>query len=97
MLFGVCGLLSAFSFAQHWDIEQVGSAGWGAGVQMRWHPDGRLFLCYSDTSGVTRLAPKDSTWSYEDLPQWRPAYPGTQAFGVDRRGTNGAPNTLHSP
>jgi len=78
-------LLVAPAAAGHWDIEQVDSAGWGAAVDMRWHPDGRLFLCYSDTSGIIRLASKDSIWSYEDLPQWRPIRSGTQAFDIDHR------------
>ena len=77
------------AMAQHWDVEKVDSAGWGAGVDMRWHPDGRLFLCYSDASGVIRLASKDSVWSYEDLPQWRSAIPGTQAFDIGRYGDIG--------
>jgi hypothetical protein len=81
--------LVASAMAQHWDIEKVDSAGWGAAVDMRWHPDGRLFLCYSDTSGVIRLASKDSVWSYEDLPQWRPTRSGTQAFDIDLRGNIG--------
>jgi len=83
-------VLAALAFAQHWDIEQVDSAGWGAAVDMRWHPDGRLFLCYGDTSGVIRLASRDSVWSYEDLPQRRSVMPGTQAFDIGHRGTIGA-------
>jgi len=75
--------------AQHWDIEKVDSAGWGAAVDMRWHPDGRLFLCYSATSGIIRLASKDSIWSYEDLPQWYPTLSGSQGFDIDRRGRIG--------
>jgi hypothetical protein len=75
--------------AQHWDIEKVDSASWGVGVQMRWHPDGRLFLCYGDTTGVIRLASKDSIWSYEDLPQWRSVRRGTQAFDIGPRGAIG--------
>ena len=82
-------LLVAPAMAGHWDVEKVDSAGWGAAVDMRWHPDGRLFLCYSDTSGIIRLASKDSIWSYEELPQWRPVLPGTQAFDIDRRGNIG--------
>jgi len=82
-------LLATLAVAQRWDVEQVDSAGWGAAVDMRWHPDGRLFLCYSDTSGIIRLASRDSIWSYEDLPQWRPIRPGTQAFDIDRRGDIG--------
>jgi hypothetical protein len=82
-------LSAPFAVAQHWDIEQVDSAGWGASVDMRWHPDGRLFLCYSDTSGVIRLASKDSVWSYENLPQWRPTRSGSQAFDIDLRGDIG--------
>lgn len=82
-------LLASLAMAGYWDVEKVDSAGWGAAVDMRWHPDGRLFLCYSDTSGVIRLASKDSIWSYEDLPQWRPTRTGTQAFDVDRRGNVG--------
>jgi len=83
-------MLAASAMAQHWDIEKVDSAGWGAAVDMRWHPDGRLFLCYSDTAGVIRLASAmDSIWSYEDLPQWRAVFPGTQTFDIDARGTIG--------
>jgi hypothetical protein len=82
-------LLASLAVAGYWDIEKVDSAGWGAAVDMRWHPDGRLFLCYSDTSGVIRLASKDSIWSYEDLPQWHPALSGTQGFDIDRRGNVG--------
>ena len=81
--------LVAASLAQHWDVEKVDSAGWGASVEMRWHPDGRLFLCYSDTSGVIRLSSKDSVWSREDLPQRRPTWCGTQAFDIDPRGNIG--------
>ena len=77
------------AMAQHWDVEKVDSAGWGANVDMRWHPDGRLFLCYSDTSGVIRLASKDSVWSYEDLPQWRTTWSGTQGFDIGRYGDIG--------
>jgi len=62
-------VLVALAVAQHWDVEQVDSAGWGARVDMLWYPDGRLFLCYSATTGIIRPAPKDSIWSYEDLPQ----------------------------
>ncbi len=86
---GFLAVLAALAAAQHWDIEQVDSAGWGAAVDMRWHPDGRLFLCYGDTSGVIRLASKDSVWSYEDLPKWRPTRSGTQAFDIDRSGNIG--------
>jgi hypothetical protein len=82
-------VLAASAVAGHWDVEKVDSAGWGAAVDMRWHPDGRLFLCYSDTTGVIRLASKDSIWSYEDLPQWRSAIPGSQAFDIDHHGTIG--------
>jgi hypothetical protein len=82
-------VLAALAVAQHWDVEKVDSAGWGAAVDMRWHPDGRLFLCYGDTLGVLRLASKDSVWSYEDLPRWRSVRPGTQAFDIDRRGDIG--------
>jgi hypothetical protein len=60
-------LLVALAFAQHWDIERVDSAGWGRDVRMRWHPDGRLFLCYQDTSGRIRLASRDSVWSYDSV------------------------------
>ena len=82
--------LAALASAGYWDIEQVDSAGWGAAVDMRWHPDSRLFLCYGDTSGIIRLASTgDSVWSYEELPQWRPARTGTQGFDVDRRGNIG--------
>lgn len=79
----------ALAAAQHWDVEKVDSAGWGAAIDMRWHPDGRLFLCYSDTSGVIRLASRDSVWSYEDLSQWRQKRSGTQAFDIDPRGAIG--------
>ena len=82
-------MFAASAVAGHWDIEKVDSAGWGAAVDMRWHPDGRLFLCYSDSSGVIRLASKDSVWSYEDLPQWHQASSGTQAFDIDRHGRIG--------
>ena len=82
-------VLAASAMAGHWDIEQVDSADWGAAVDMRWHPDGRLFLCYSDTSGIIRLASKDSIWSYENLPQWHPALSGTQGFDIDRHGRIG--------
>ena len=82
-------VLAASAIAGHWDIEKVDSADWGAAVDMRWHPDGRLFLCYSDTSGIIRLASEDSVWSYEDLPQWRGPWPGTQGFDIDRLGRIG--------
>jgi hypothetical protein len=81
---------AASATAGHWDIEKVDSAGWGASVDMRWHPDGRLFLCYTDTSGIIRLASKDTIWSYEDLPQWRTVVSGTQGFDIDRSGRIGA-------
>jgi hypothetical protein len=77
------------AMAWHWDTEQVDSAGWGAHVEMRWHPDGRLFLCYSDTGGTIRLASRDSAWSYEDVPRWRPMISGSQAFDIDSHGTIG--------
>jgi len=87
---GFLAVLAALAAAQHWDVEQVDSAGWGAAVDMRWHPDGRLFLCYSDTSGIIRMAStRDSVWSYENLPQWRPTWSGTQAFDIDRHGSIG--------
>lgn len=82
-------VLAASAMAGHWDIEKVDSAGWGASIDMRWHPDGRLLLCYGDTSGMIRLASKDSVWSYEDLPQWRPTRSGSQAFDIDLRGDIG--------
>jgi hypothetical protein len=60
-------LLVTLAVAQHWDIEKVDSAGWGKSVRMRMHPDGRLLLCYQDTSGRIRLAHRDSAWSYDSL------------------------------
>jgi len=55
------------ALAQHWDIEQVDSAGWGRNMRMRSHPDSRLMLCYQDTSGRIRLASRDSMWSYDSV------------------------------
>jgi hypothetical protein len=81
--------LAVSAFAQHWDIEQVDSAGWGAGVQMRWHPDGRLFLCYSDTNGTIRLSSFDTAWHCESVPTVGQPVSGTQAFDIDRRGSIG--------
>ncbi len=77
------------ALAQHRDIEQVDQPEWGASVDMRWHPDGRLFLCYSNASGTIRLASKDSVWHYEDMPLSHSAIPGTQAFDIDARGDIG--------
>lgn len=81
--------LAAVALAQHWDIEQVDSAGWGASVEMRWHPDGRLFLCYSNASGTIRLASKDSVWHCESVPTAGQPVSETQAFDIDRRGDIG--------
>ena len=67
LVFLVLLLSVPLAVAQHWDIEQVDSAGWGRDVRMRWHPDGRLFLCYTDTSGRIRLASRDSVWSYDSV------------------------------
>lgn len=66
-LLAVCGLLFATSFAQHWDIEQVDSAGWGAGVHARRGPDGRLCLgYYNEQTGQIRVASRDSgVWHFE--------------------------------
>jgi len=89
MPFAVCCLLCDAVLAQHWYIEQVDSAGWGASVEMRWHPDGRLFLCYSNASGDIRLAWPDVVWQHEDLPRWNPTWPGTQAFDINGRGDIG--------
>jgi len=95
MPFAVCCLLCALSFAQHWDIEQVDSAGWGAGVQMRWHPDGRLVLGYSDTSGaMIRLAWKDTVWHYDSIVA-APGYYG-HSFSISRQGCLGV-SWLSSP
>ena len=49
-------VLAASAMAGYWDIDRVDSAGWGAGVQVRQHPDGRVFLCYSNALGAVRLA-----------------------------------------
>jgi len=91
--FAACCLLCGVSLAQHWDIKQVDSAGWGAGVQMRRHPDGRLFLCYGNSaSGAVRLAWLDSSWHRCDLPVaaglnlWGAA---PQTFDVGRHGEMG--------
>jgi hypothetical protein len=57
-------------------------------VQMRWHPDGRLFLCYSDTSGAKiRLAWKDTVWHYDSIVA-APGYYG-HSFSISRRGCLG--------
>jgi hypothetical protein len=61
------GVFVALAVAQQWDIEKVDSAGWGRNVRMRWHPDGRLMLCYQDASGRIRLASRDSAWSYDSV------------------------------
>lgn len=79
--------LAALVMAQHWDIEQVDSAGWGAAVDMRWHPDGRLFLCYQDTSGRIRVACKESAWSYDSL-VGRSGYCGL-SFSISAQGVLG--------
>ena len=79
-------VLAASAMAGHWDIGQVDSAGWGEGVQMRWHPDGRLFLCYSDTSGRIRLASFDTAWQYENVPTESQPDPSSQGFDISPAG-----------
>jgi len=59
----------AVALGQRWEVEQVDSAGWGVGVQMKRHPDGRAFLCYQDHSGRVRIARQDSGWTHEDVPE----------------------------
>ena len=60
--------LVALAVAGYWDIEKVDSAGWGVGVQVRQHPDGRVFLCYSNALGAVRLAWSDSVWHRDSVP-----------------------------
>jgi hypothetical protein len=72
---------AALATGQSWETEQVDSTGWGYGVQMRRHPDGRLFLCYEDSAtGQVRLACKGDTWQREDVPQPVPAAAGEPRF-----------------
>ena len=87
LAFFVLLLSVPLAVAQHWDVEKVDSAGWGSGVDMRWHPDGRLFLCYQDTSGRIRLAFKDSVWSYDSL-AGTSGYYGL-GFSISRQGSVG--------
>jgi len=65
-------LLSVLAFVvvgQHWEIEQVDSAGWGGGVKMGFLDDGRLILGYAHGGrGDFRLAYRDSGWTTEDIP-----------------------------
>jgi hypothetical protein len=83
------GLFGAVAPAQHWVVEQVDSTGWGSGVQMRRHSDGRMLLCYRHaTTGAVRLAWKDTLWRYEDVPV-RPAGPGPMSFAAGPHGELG--------
>ncbi len=62
-------LVAAVTAAQRWEVERVDSAGWGSGVQMALLGDGRLLLGYAHAGrGNARLACRDSTWNYEDVP-----------------------------
>ncbi len=71
--------LVAAALAQHWDVEQVDSAGWGAGVHARRGGDGRLYLgYYNEQSGQIRVVSRDSgVWRFET-----PAIPA--AYGYPR-------------
>jgi len=59
--------LTVSAFAQHWEFEQVDSAGWGDALQMRCAPDGSVYLCYSAANGRIRVAHSDTAWHYEDI------------------------------
>ncbi|MFO7639159.1 MAG: hypothetical protein R6X14_07715 [bacterium] len=83
-------LLAAVSVtaAQSWEIEPVDSAGWGPGLQMRRHPDGRLFLCYADTTGSrVRLTWQGDTWLREDVPLPAPISESEPRFAFSPGGT----------
>jgi len=58
-------LVVGVSAGQTWEIEQV-SADRTALVQLRRHPDGRLFLYYAPENQLVRVAWKDSIWCFED-------------------------------
>jgi hypothetical protein len=80
--------------AQQWEIERVDSAGWGAGLQMQRHPDGRLYLCYEKSAtGRIRLAWEGDTWHYEDVPEPTPAGDGEPRFAFAADGTIGVTYT----
>jgi hypothetical protein len=80
-------LAVGMGLAQRWEFEQVDTAPWGARVQMRWHPDGRLFLCYGAANGGIRLAWKDSAWHHEDVAL--PPYYRGLSFDVGPQGQLG--------
>ena len=88
VLLAVGCLLSA-GLGQHWEIEQVDSAGWGAGVQMRRHPDLGWLLCYRGPGGVIRLAWSDLVWHYEDMPFRHSLPSGVQGLNIGHRGEVG--------
>jgi hypothetical protein len=61
-------LLAAAACGQQWEFEQVDASRAGLGVQMTQSTDGRTYLCYGrDTSGLVRMAYKDTLWHYEDV------------------------------
>jgi len=88
-ILAVLFMLASFCVAQHWEFEQVDTAGWGRNwVELHRHSDGRLFAAYGDRSGTTvRLAVRDSLWSYEDMRV--AAFDPVQSFAVSRLGKLG--------
>jgi len=85
-----CPIALGTAAAQHWEFERVDWAGWGQGVQIRRHPDGRLCLCYeSSNTGQVRLAWEEDTWRHEDVPQPAPAGDAEPRFAFAPDGTIG--------
>ena len=65
----VLAVLAQTASAQRWVHELVDPEAVGRGVRMRRDAHGVLFLCYTASSGCTRLAWDDSEWQFEDVPQ----------------------------
>jgi hypothetical protein len=67
LIFLLTVLVVGLAMAQHWEFEQVDTAQWGLGVQMRRLPDGRLCLSYRHPTAGLRYAVRDTIWHYEDI------------------------------
>ncbi len=69
-LAGLLAAAVALAAGQHWEFEQVDTAGWDSPwVELERHPDGHFLVAYGDQPGTTvRVATEDSTWTYEDVP-----------------------------